>query len=282
MMTKVFGLLGHPVGHSKSPLIHNDAFSSAGMDARYHAFDVKPEQVKAAVEGIRALQLAGCNVTVPHKIAVMDFLDEIDDEAKQIGAVNTIVNQGGRLIGYNTDGRGYVESLLEELGEPLADKNILVIGAGGAARGVVTALARHGVARLTITNRTLEKANALLDIAKSLNTEAEAISRDDAESKLGEYDVIINTTSIGMSPNTDESPLSLKKLAPGTIVSDLIYNPIETKLLKEAAQRGGRTLNGVGMFVNQAALSFEHWTGMKPNRQRMKELVVETLGGTSC
>ncbi len=128
----------------------------------------------------------------------------------------------------------------------------------------------------------LEKANALLDIAKSLNTEAEAISRADAESKLGEYDVIINTTSIGMSPNIDESPLSLERLAPGTIVSDLIYNPIETKLLKEAAERKGKTINGIGMFVNQAALSFEHWTGIQPNRKKMKALVIETLGGTSC
>ncbi len=119
-------------------------FAALGMDAMYHAFDVNPEQLEAAVEGIRALQLAGCNVTVPHKIAVMEFLDEIDDEAKQIGAVNTIVNQGGRLIGYNTDGRGYVESLLEESGEQLDDKRILIVGAGGAARGVVTALLRHG------------------------------------------------------------------------------------------------------------------------------------------
>lgn len=212
----------------------------------------------------------------------MDFLDVIDDEAKQIGAVNTIVNDRGRLIGYNTDGRGYVESLLEESGDQLGEKRVLVIGAGGAARGIVTALVRHGVAHVTITNRTIEKAVPFLDIARSMNTKAEAMERAEAEYRLNEYDILINTTSIGMSPHVDESPLSLENLLPGKIVSDLIYNPIETAFLKEAAIRGATTINGVGMFVNQAALSFEHWTGQRPNRQKMKQLVLDTLGGTTC
>ncbi|NEU31614.1 shikimate dehydrogenase [bacterium LRH843] len=276
-MTKVYGVLGHPIAQSKSPLIHNDAFRSLGIDAAYHAFDVRPEHIGEAIKGIRALQIAGCNVTVPHKIAVMEWLDDIDDEARQIGAVNTIVNDGGRLVGYNTDGRGYVESLVEEAGETLQNKHILVIGAGGAARGIVTALVRHGVAHVTITNRTLEKAYPLIDIAKSLNTDAAAIEKAEAESRIGEFDVLINTTSIGMSPDVDASPLSLNGLLTHQIVSDLIYNPIETKFLREARERRAKTVDGVGMFVNQAALSFEHWTGQKPNREKMKKLVIGSL-----
>ncbi|GAE33333.1 shikimate dehydrogenase [Halalkalibacter akibai] len=281
-MEKVFGLLGHPVGHSMSPLIHNDAFQVLNIEARYHAFDVQPNHVKEAIDGIRALNLSGCNVTVPHKIAVMEFLDEIDDEATQIGAVNTIVNKEGKLIGYNTDGRGYVKSLLEETGEEIGSKKFLIIGAGGAARGIVTALLRQGIGQLTITNRTLEKAQPLLKLAQVYETDACAIEKHKAELTLNEFDVIINTTSIGMSPNIEESPISLKNMKRGTIVSDLIYNPIETKLLKDAKQQGAKTVNGIGMFVNQAVLAFEHWTGENPDPLRMEKIVLQQLGGTTC
>ncbi|MCM3761549.1 shikimate dehydrogenase [Alkalihalobacillus oceani] len=277
-MGKVFGLLGHPVGHSMSPSIHNDAFRSLEIDANYHAFDVSPDKVKEAIEGIRALGIAGCNVTVPHKVAVIPHLDKIDEEAAQIGAVNTIVNEDGCLIGYNTDGRGYVESLLEET-ESLAKKHVLMIGAGGAARGVVTALLREGIGKLTMTNRTLEKTEPLLQLAREFATDAEAIHKQEAEERLAEFTIIINSTSIGMSPNVEEIPLSLERITSDQVVSDLIYNPLETKLLKEAAMRGAKTVNGVGMFVNQAALSFQHWTKQQPDRNRMRNIVLEKLGG---
>ncbi|ARK29290.1 shikimate dehydrogenase [Halalkalibacter krulwichiae] len=281
-MEKVFGILGHPVGHSMSPIIHNDAFEKIGIEARYHAFDVDPDQVKEAIEGIRALKITGCNVTVPHKIAVMKYLDEIDSEAEQIGAVNTIVNQNGKLVGYNTDGRGYVKSLLDETSIDLANMKVLVIGAGGGARGIITALLRQGIGHLTITNRTISKAELLIDLAATFDTPAEALEKQVVEEKLNEFDVIINTTSVGMSPNVDESPLSLDRLKEETIVSDLIYNPLETKLLKEAKAKGAQTLNGIGMFVNQAALSFEHWTGQKPDEIQMRKIVLQQLGGPSC
>ncbi|MFC0557981.1 shikimate dehydrogenase [Halalkalibacter alkalisediminis] len=281
-MEKVFGLLGHPVGHSMSPLIHNNAFLKLGIEARYHAFDVKPEFVKEAIDGIRALNISGCNVTVPHKIAVMDFLDEINDEALQIGAVNTIVNKDGKLIGYNTDGRGYVKSLLDETEEDIREKSVLIIGAGGGARGVVTALLRHGVGNIEFTNRTIEKTIPLVKLAKEFHVPSATIEKEVAEENLINYDVIINTTSVGMSPNIHHSPLSLKLLKTDTIVSDLIYNPLETKLLQEAKERGGKTVNGIGMFVNQAALSFEHWTGVKPDITQMKKNVLQQLGGTTC
>ncbi|MCL7746887.1 shikimate dehydrogenase [Halalkalibacter alkaliphilus] len=281
-MGKVFGLLGHPVGHSMSPNIHNDAFNQIGIEATYHAFDVEPEFVKEAVHGIRALQIAGCNVTVPHKVAVMEYLDEIDEEARLIGAVNTIVNQNGKLIGYNTDGRGFVQSLIEELNEDLKDKRLLLIGAGGAARGVATALMLYGIRHLAITNRTIEKADPIVQLAKTLKTPAEAVDRAQAEKSLDEYDVIINTTSVGMSPNIEDMPLDLGNLKREAVVCDLIYNPLETKLLKVAKKEGATTINGVGMFVNQAALSFEHWNGVTPDRNRMRKIVLEQLGGTTC
>lgn len=280
-MERVYGLIGHPVGHSMSPLIHNDAFAKLGIEARYHAFDVKHELVKEAIAGIRALNIAGCNVTVPHKIAVMDFLDEVNDEAIQIGAVNTIVNKNGKLIGYNTDGRGYVKSLLDETKEEIREKSILIIGAGGAARGVVTALLRHGVGQMAFTNRTLDKTNSLVKLAEEFNVSATSIEKKTAEERLDQYDVIINTTSVGMSPNINHTPLSLTSLKPGAIVSDLIYNPLETEFLKEAKERGGRTVNGIGMFVNQAVLAFEHWTGVKPDDKQMKKIVLQQLGGTT-
>ncbi|WP_062049988.1 shikimate dehydrogenase [Bacillus sp. JCM 19034] len=277
-MKAVFGLLGHPVSHSMSPLIHNDAFQSLEIEAEYHVFDVAPQVVKQAIDGIRALGIAGCNVTVPHKVAVMDYLDEIDNEARLIGAVNTIVNDNGRLIGYNTDGRGYVESLLG-CQQMLQNKRVLVIGAGGAARGIVTSLLNEGIAALAITNRTLSKAEPFKQLADLFKTEIVLLTKEEATRRLVEFDIIINTTSVGMSPNIEESPLLLETVKEHAIVSDLIYNPIETTFLKIAKNKGIQTLNGVGMFVNQAALSFEYWTGQKPNRKRMEQLVLQQLGG---
>jgi shikimate dehydrogenase len=235
-----------------------------------------------AIKGMKALGIAGWNVTVPHKIAVMDFLDEVDEEAKQIGAVNTIENQNGKLIGHNTDGRGYVQSLIEETNEDITNKRFLIIGAGGAARGVITALLRYGIGDLTITNRTQDKIEPLLELAKKFHTLANSATRDEVERNLSTFDVLINTTSVGMSPHIEDSPLSLENIRAKAIASDLIYNPLQTKFLKEAELRGGISHNGIGMFVNQAALAFEHWTGVKPDHHRMRKLVLEKLGGTTC
>ncbi|WP_088102550.1 shikimate dehydrogenase [Halalkalibacter urbisdiaboli] len=277
-MEKLFGLFGHPVQHSMSPMMHNDAFAQLGINASYRLFNVEPKFLKDAVSGIRGLNIAGCNVTIPHKVSVMDYLDEIDEEAKTIGAVNTIVNDDGKLIGYNTDGRGYFESLLSVLSRPLEQHKVLVIGAGGAARAIVTVLAKEKAEEIVIANRTVEKAEELANVIEGVK----ATSIKNAEQTLDAFDIVINTTSVGMSPNIEEIPLSLEKLRQDSVVSDLIYNPINTRLLQEAAQKGANTLNGVGMFVNQGALSFEYWTGQKPNRERMAQLVYEKLGGKSC
>ncbi|WP_368504874.1 shikimate dehydrogenase [Alkalihalophilus sp. As8PL] len=278
-MGKRFGLIGHPVEHSMSPVMHNDAFRSCQIDATYEAFDVGAGDLEEVAEKLRSGELDGVNVTIPHKVAIMNFLDEIDRDAEVIGAVNTIVRKGEKLIGYNTDGAGYWESLVSYLPHDTSALNVLVIGAGGASRAICAAFLNAGVAHLVVANRTEEKAATLLNLINTKQQSTEACSLAEAKTKLDQFDVVINTTSVGMSPHTDQLPLSLDKLKKEAVVSDLIYNPMETAFLKEAKAKGAKTVNGVGMFVNQGALSFEHWTGVKPDRTRMTNIVTDKLGG---
>ncbi|NSL50255.1 shikimate dehydrogenase [Calidifontibacillus erzurumensis] len=277
-MGKLFGLLGHPVGHSLSPIMHNDQFAHLGLDCHYTAFDVLPEQLENAVKGIRALGIAGFNVTIPHKVQVMEYLDEIDEEARQIGAVNTVVNNNGTLIGYNTDGKGFAVSLEKLAGENFLKKKILLIGAGGAARGIYVTLARMGAKNIDIANRTVSKAIELIE-TNQFPLHSKAFAIDEAEEMLAEYEIVINTTSVGMSPHIDHKPLSLKNMKAGTILSDIIYNPFETNWLKEGKRLGAITQNGIGMFVRQGALAFELWTNIKPDYDRMEQIVIQQLRG---
>lgn len=275
----IYGVIGYPIGHSLSPIMHNREFEELGLSHHYTAFDVQPSQLKTAIEGFRALHIKGLNVTIPHKVAVMEYLDEIDEEAQMIGAVNTIKNEDGRLIGSNTDGQGYLRSLLPLLKhEQLSRKKVLVIGAGGASRAIVTSLARHGVEQLDITNRTMSKADKLVEHVKRF-VPSTATTLSDVERNLSNYDIIVNTTSVGMSPNTNEVPIKIDKVKEGAIVSDLIYNPLTTKFMKMAMEKGAIAENGVGMFVHQGALSFEKWTGIEPSIERMTETVLKKLGG---
>ncbi|QOR65608.1 shikimate dehydrogenase [Cytobacillus suaedae] len=277
-MSKLFGLLGCPVSHSMSPAMHNDLFLHYGLNHYYHAFHVENENLEMAVNGLRALGVSGFNVTIPHKIAIIKYLDEIDEVAANIGAVNTVVNMDGKLKGFNTDGDGFIKSLESCLDSPLQNKRILIIGAGGAARAILFSLAAIDVHAIDVCNRTLSSAIQLIGDC-SYKLSGTGISIRDAENRLNEYDIIINTTSVGMYPNLEEIPLSLTNLSPSTIVSDIIYNPLQTKLLLEAKQKGSTTLNGIGMFVNQGALAFEKWTGLFPDTRRMEELVINKLGG---
>jgi shikimate dehydrogenase len=276
-MKKIYGVIGYPIGHSMSPVMHNDAFSYHDIDGYYTAFQVHPDDLEDAIKGMKALQIGGFNVTTPHKVQVMEYLDEIDDMAKAIGAVNTVVHQDGKLIGYNTDGLGYVRAL-QEVGGELKDKKIVIIGAGGACRAIFFTLVSMGVQHVDIANRTIQRASEL--IADSLGTlQSQALTLIEAERQIEKYDIIINTTTVGMYPNTDELPISLEKIKRDSIVSDIIYNPLETRLLKVASEKGAVTQNGVGMFAYQGALAFEKWTGIMPNIERMKKIVEEQLGG---
>ncbi len=257
--------------------MHNDVFQSLHIDAHYHAFHVEPHMLKEAVEGLKALQCAGFNVTIPHKTAVMEYMDELDETATQIGAVNTVVNENGKWVGYNTDGEGFVRALCEQMNMELSGASILIVGAGGAARGIYFTLLKHQVSALDICNRTLGRAEAFVKKEKSA-----VYSLEQAEERLGEYDIVINTTSVGMYPHVDAMPISLRNLKKGTIVSDIIYNPLMTKWLQEAKEKGACVQNGVGMFVYQGALAFEKWTGIFPDTKRMEQLVIQKLGGKTC
>lgn len=274
--TKLYGVIGQPVRHSKSPLMLNRAFAETSIQAVYLAFEVQPSQLLHAVQAVRAMGMGGINVTIPHKVEIMAHLDEIDEHAQRIGAVNVVVNRDDRLIGYNTDGIGYTRSLQEETGIDLQGKHVLMIGAGGASRGVGYALAQAGIARLTIANRTYDKAAQLADSLQAY-TRAEAIDLEAVQRALADVDVIINTTSIGMSPFIDELPVALASISAQHLVSDLIYNPRETRFLREAQKLGSHIHGGLGMFIYQGAYAFEYWTGQPAPIRAMREVVEQAM-----
>lgn len=277
-MKQLYGVIGNPIGHSLSPVMHNDAFEHLNMDAHYHAFLVEEEALGEAVTGLKALGISGFNVTTPHKVAIMEYLDEIAPLARQIGAVNTVVHRDGKLIGYNTDGIGFVRALQSISEDPLQEKRILLIGAGGASRAIYFSLADVGVKEIDIANRTRDKAKNLISGCMA-NVNSHALSLECAAENQGEYDIIIQTTTIGMHPHVEYTPLEIRSLKQGTIVSDIIYNPFETKILGDAKEQGAIIQNGIDMFVYQGALAFEMWTGCVPNIDRMKQLVMRELGG---
>lgn len=270
--TVMYGVFGDPIGHSKSPLMLNRAFEAAGINGAYAAFHIQPGTLKDAVSGIRALGFRGVNVTIPYKVEVMEYLDEIDEGARAIGAVNTIVCDEGRLKGYNTDGIGYVRSLKEETGVDLNGAKVLLLGAGGAARGIVYALAQEGAARITIANRTPEKA---VELAAGMSAYAEThgIGAEDLKAGAMDADIVINTTSAGMYPKVEELPMDPGLLHGGLLVSDLVYNPRITRFLREAEAKGARIHGGLGMFIYQGAFAFEYWTGKPAPVKEMREIV---------
>jgi shikimate dehydrogenase len=280
-MNKIYGVIGDPIQHSMSPDIHNDAFNTQHIKAYYHHFHVRRENLPDAVRGMKAIGVSGFNVTIPHKEAIIPLLDEVEEAALAIGAVNTVMNKNGKLIGYNTDGRGFLRALSEQYPASLDGKSILILGAGGAARGIYFTLVKEGIQTVDIANRTPEKAAQLVADCPYDKT-SRALSVTDAEQRLGEYDIIIQTTSVGMSPHTEAAPIKTINMKKGAFASDIIYNPLETKWLAEAKQHGADIQNGLGMFAYQAAFAFELWTGIFPDADRMKQIVLNKLGGNTC
>jgi shikimate dehydrogenase len=259
--------------------MHNAAFKDKGLNYVYVAFDVLPENLKYVIDGAKALGIVGFNVTIPHKIEIMKYLDEIDRDAQLIGAVNTIKIENGRAIGYNTDGIGARKALEEEIGK-VKDKNIIIYGAGGAARAVAFELAKNN--NIIIANRTIEKAEKLAkEIAEKLNKEfCREVKFDSLDADLEGVDIVINATPIGMYPNVNVEPIvKADKLREDMVVMDLIYNPLETVLLKEAKKVGAKAINGLGMLIYQGAVAFKIWTGVEPNVEVMKEAIITIIGG---
>ncbi|OEF96259.1 shikimate dehydrogenase [Desulfuribacillus alkaliarsenatis] len=276
---RLVGLYGHPVGHSLSPLMHNFAFNKLGLSFHYQSFDIKPEQLQNAVLAIRALDMTGVNVTIPYKESVIPYLDALDESAKLIGAVNTIVNENGILKGYNTDGLGYVKSLEQELQIRVADKRVAIIGSGGAARGIVYALIVNGSTDITILGRNAAKAQKIAnDLINIGNIKTSQLNE---ENDLKDFDIVVNTTPIGMHPNTEHTPIAASLLHSEQIISDIVYNPLNTKLLLEAQKVGCRIHRGLGMFIHQGALAFEKWTGQEPPTKEMYQLVHSHLQNKS-
>lgn len=267
-MKRVF-LLAHPAGHSISPAMHNAAFKALSIDAHYEALDVAPEALKTVVEGFRESDVFGSNVTIPHKLAVMPLMDDLTDAAKAIGAVNTIINKEGRLLGHNTDATGYSRALKEDAAYEPKGKTVLMLGAGGAARAIVYALLKEGVKRLNIYNRTVEKAQGLVAEFQHLGP-IDVVP--DLAKAAPKADLIINTTSVGMEHNGQDpnvSPISAQLLPKQGFVSDIIYRPSQTRFLREAQAKGLKTQNGLAMLIYQGAESFEYWTKQKPDAQIM-------------
>ena len=264
-MTSRLGIIGYPIGHSISPVFQQAALNHLGLDTSYQAWEVAPADVGGFVRNLRKPETLGINVTLPHKEAVIPFLDEVDDWAATAGAVNTIVHRQGRLIGHNTDGTGFLRALREEIGFTPQGRRVLVLGAGGAARGVVLALSRENATSLTIANRTVSRAQVMAQLATDNGIESAAISLSGPELDIAAQssDLIVNCTSIGMThgPNEFESPLGSTQIPSTVLVNDLVYNPRETPLLREAKRSGARTLGGIHMLVYQGASSFEMWTG---------------------
>jgi shikimate dehydrogenase len=268
-------LIGHPLGHSLSPVFHNAAFRAAGINATYSLADVLPGDFVATVAALRASDVYGANVTMPYKQAVLPFLDALSEEARALGAVNTIVNDGGKLTGLNTDVTGFAADLRAQ-GIAIEGRRVVLLGAGGAARGVAAALAGMNVGRLVIANRTPERAAAIQRLYPAIAT-ATGIAHRDLAASLSDTALLVNATSAGL--HGDDSPIAadlLNLLPPTAIVYDLIYRP--TALLHAARQRGLRAVDGLGMLIHQGALAWEAWTGRAAPLDVMWEVVRDARG----
>ena len=283
-MNEPLGIIGYPIRHSISPIFQQAALDYHKIGAVYQAWGVAPEGLAAFMEELRSPNALGINVTVPYKEAVIGYLDHVDDWARSAGAVNTIVNLGGRLLGYNTDGLGFLRALKEIGNFDPAGCRALLLGAGGSAKGVALALAGAGASHLTIANRTLSRAEELAGLVRTHNLRADAIAIDPPDGALAaasyDADLIINCTTLGMlhGQGEAETPLSKERISAKALVYDLVYNPPETPLLREAALAGAASLGGLHMLVYQGAASFELWTGKEAPIDIMWKAAEAALG----
>lgn len=262
--TKLFAIIGDPVERSLSPAMHNAAFRALGLDCRYIAIQVPKGTLADVVKAMRKLRITGFNVTHPHKVEIVRLLDRLDESAKLVGAVNTVKTERGKLIGYNTDGAGAVRALEREVGK-LAGRRVVLLGAGGAARAIAFSLVKAG-AKLTLANRTASKARRLAaEIKRKLGVEVAVVSikKRALTEAIKRADLLINATTIGMAPKVNETLVTADMMHRRLVVNDIVYEPLQTKLLREAKCAGAKTVNGLGMLVNQGALALEIWTGKR-------------------
>jgi shikimate dehydrogenase len=266
--TRVAGVIGSPVKHSLSPVLHNAAFRALDLDWVFLAFEVPSGDAVSAVTGARSLGIQGLSVTMPHKAAVLPALDRLSPAAERLGAVNTITTRGGLLVGESTDGPGFIDALREDEGFDPAGRRCVVLGAGGAARAVVLALAEAGATDITVVNRTPERAEAAAALAGASGRAGSAEAVEGA-------DLVINATPVGMTDG--ELPVDAARLGPGQLVVDLVYHPAVTPLVSAARARGATAVNGLGMLIHQAAHAFLLWTGQEPPLAAMSAAALSSM-----
>ncbi len=285
----IVGLVGYPLGHSVSPAFQQAAFDRLGIQARYELWETPPERLASLTERLRRDESLGANVTIPHKQSIMPFLDEVDPTAAEVGAVNTVLHRDSRLVGFNTDVKGFIESLSLDAATELVGRRVLVIGAGGAARAVVAACVAEGARSVIVSARRPAQAEQLISSlretmnARNATVLSSAPYDDDGLPELElvrSADILVNATPSGTAHHrsSSELPVPARALHPGMIVVDLVYNPLETPLLREARLRGAGALNGLPMLIYQGAAAFELWTGRPAPIDLMRRAALEALG----
>ena len=277
---EIVGVFGHPVAENPTGLMQEAAFRALGLPWRYELFEVYPEDLEAAVRGMRAMRFQGINCTIPHKVNVLKYLDAVSPDARLMGAVNTVRREGDRLIGENTDGKGFLASLRQDAGMDPSGKCFVVLGAGGAARAMTVELALAGVKKITIVNRGSARGLELVNLLNG-NTpaRAELVVWDRPYSVPVDADALVNATSIGLYPNVEEKPnLDYTSIRPGLLVCDVIPNPPRTAFLKTVEALGVNTLDGLGMLVNQGAIAFQMWTGREAPVDVMRAALAQAFG----
>lgn len=272
-MVKTYAVIGDPIDHSLSPNIHNAAFRELKLDYTYIAYRIPKGELAAGIAALKKIKISGFNVTIPHKIEMIKFLDTVNEDCSIIGATNTVTNDDGKLIGYNTDTDGFLDPL-KKRSLNLKGINVLLIGAGGAARAITAGFAKEKAKKITIANRTLQNANVLARFAHKIGMDAKAITINQIGESASNYDIIVNATSIGL--NNEPSPISTKTINEKSLVYDIVYKPINTDLIKQSKKNGAKVVYGYEMLLGQAALAFKIWHGIDAPYDIMKKSI---LGG---
>jgi shikimate dehydrogenase len=277
---ELVGVFGHPVAENPTGVMQEAAFQARGLNWRYLTIEVRPEDLAGAVVGLRAFNMRGINLTIPHKVAVIQYLDRLSPEAELMGAVNTVVREGDQLIGHNTDGKGFLRSVREDAGVDPKGKRIVFLGSGGAARAMTVELALAGAAHMTIVNRTPSRGQELAKLLREKTlAEAQFVHWQGEYVVPPEADILVNATPVGLFPNVEEMPLVvMASIRPDLLVCDVIPNPPRTAFLRAAEARGVRTLDGLGMLVYQGAIAFQMWTGVEAPVNVMRRALEEVFG----
>jgi len=277
-MTNTYAVIGDPIDHSLSPNIHNAAFRSLNLDSTYIAYRIPKGDLAAGIESLKAIKIAGFNVTIPHKIEMIKYLDVLDENCNLIGAVNTVSNDDGVLKGYNTDMIGFLDPI-KKRNLTIKDTQVILLGAGGAARAIVAAMVKEKAGKITIVNRTMENAIKLAEFAEKIGGNADIVSVQKANELIADYKFIINSTSIGMKNERWYHSISTENIGKDSIVYDIVYQPINTDLVKKSKENGATVIYGYEMLLAQAAKAFEIWHKTEAPYDVMKKAL---LGGFWC